>query len=61
VRLRLYALSGQKLLDSTLPANQSAHTILLPATIPPGIVVVQIDGDASCRGSQLVRISSDPA
>lgn len=52
--LRLFNLSGIQLHAERLPAGIATHDLLLPL-LSEGIYVVQIDGDESVTGSQLIR------
>ena len=52
LRLRLFSLAGQVLSDQQLPAHQTAYDV--PVSIK-GVGIIQIDGDAHCQGSQIVR------
>ena len=55
-RLRLFSLSGKLVYDAKLPAGRSLHTLLLPR-LPSAVYAVQIDGAATVRGSQLIRMT----
>ena len=53
--VRIYSLSGQLLLDRQQQAGSNNYQLSLPASVR-GIVAVQLDGEPSITGSQLIRL-----
>ena len=55
LRLRLFAIGGQCLLDVSVPSGQTTYTLNLPA-LPSGYYAVQVSGPQSYAGSAIVAL-----
>ena len=55
LRMRVYSTDGRCVFSTELPSGQPICTVQLP-DLPSGVYAVQIDGEASLCGSELVRL-----